>query len=226
MSNGYVTALSVEASESNEFDFAYGAAFARHIRALAPTFAKASVRYNVGGDPSVNARQAARLRQLSEYCRNAGQRLMVELLVPPTVEQSEHVAAVGARYDLLLRPALMVEAIRTLQDAGVEPDIWIVEGLDRHHDCEHVVAIAQRGGRSRVGCMVLGHDADGNEVPRWLETAASVRGFIGCAVGPTTFRRAVAAHVAKQLTRREAATLIARRYRETAVMFERADAVV
>lgn len=135
---------------------------------------------------------------------------------------SAHVASIGATYDLLLRPALMVEAIRTLQDAGVEPDVWIVEGLDRRQDCEHVVAIAQRGGRRQVGCMVLSHNLEGDRVPRWLETAASVRGFIGCAVGPTTFRRALASYAAKQLTRREAASLIARRYRESAVMFERA----
>ena len=39
-------------------------------------------------------------------------------------------------YDLELRPRLMVETIRELQDAGVEPDVWKIEGLDHREDCE------------------------------------------------------------------------------------------
>jgi myo-inositol catabolism protein IolC len=59
-------------------------------------------------------------------------------------------------------------------------------------------------------------------VLHWLETAASVPGFIGFAIGRTTFWDAVAAYVAKQVTRQEAAWLIARRYREWATIFEQA----
>ena len=58
------------------------------------------------------------------------------------------------------RPALVLEAIRTMQDAGVEPDIWKIEGLDHRDDCETVVATARRGGRNEVGCIVLGRAAD------------------------------------------------------------------
>jgi myo-inositol catabolism protein IolC len=42
-------------------------------------------------------------------------------------------------YDLELRPRLMVKAIEQLQDAGVEADVWKVEGLDRREDCEKIV---------------------------------------------------------------------------------------
>jgi myo-inositol catabolism protein IolC len=119
-----------------------------------------------------------------------------------------------------MRPALVLQAIRTLQDAGVEPDVWKVEGLDRRQDCEHVVATARRGGRSEVGCIVLGRNADRERVLHWLEIAASVPGFIGFAIGRTTFWDAVAAYVAKQVTRQEAAWLVARRYREWATVFE------
>jgi len=45
----------------------------------------------------------------------------------------------------------MLQAISELQDAGVEPDIWKVEGLDRREDCERVVAVSRRGGRGEVG---------------------------------------------------------------------------
>ena len=218
--HGYATVLPTERSGSDEFEFEYGAEFASHIAAFKPTFAKALVRYNPEGDAALNQRQTARLKQLSDYCRAVGQRFMFELLVPPTTAQRNRVDAFEKTYDLLMRPALVLQAIRTLQDAGVEPDVWKVEGLDRRQDCEHVVATARRGGRSEVGCIVLGRNAERDRVLHWLETAASVPGFIGFAIGRTTFWDAVAGYVAKQVTRQEAVWLIARRYREWVTTFE------
>ncbi len=216
---GYVTALSTEHSGSAEFEFEYGSAFAAHIEAFHPTFAKALVRYNPEGDAALNARQTARLKELSNYCRTAGQRFMFELLVPATQAQMERCGAAQDTYDRSMRPALVLQAIRALQDAGVEPDIWKIEGLDRREDCERVVALARRDGRDDVGCIVLGRHADDEKVVNWLRTAASVPGFIGFAVGRTTFWDAVRDHVKKRTTRSEAATRIALRYRRWARAF-------
>ena len=47
---GYTTALTVEKSGQDEFDFEYGDDFAAHIEAFRPTFAKVLVRYNPEGD--------------------------------------------------------------------------------------------------------------------------------------------------------------------------------
>jgi myo-inositol catabolism protein IolC len=214
--NGYVTALATEKSGSDEFEFEYGTAFAQHIEAFEPTFAKVLVRYNPEGDAALNQRQTARLRQLSDYCRAADQLFMFELLVPATEAQR------GATYDLRMRPGLMLQAIRTLQDAGVEPDVWKIEGLDRREDCERVVATVRRGGRREVGCIVLGRGADEEKVVGWLETAASVPGFIGFAVGRTTFWGPVAEYLAHKATREEAVSRIAQRYRAWAAIFDRA----
>jgi myo-inositol catabolism protein IolC len=218
---GYVTALSTETSGSDEFEFEFGDEFGEHIEALAPTFAKVLVRYNPEGDPALNARQTARLKRLSDFCQAAGQAFMFELLVPATPTQLERVHGQQASYDLDIRPALMVQTIRTLQDAGVEPDIWKIEGLDRREDCAAIVTIARREGRSGVGCIVLGRGADEKKVVSWLETAASVPGFIGFAVGRTTFWDAVADFLANRSTREEAVTRIAERYQEWASIFER-----
>ena len=65
---------------------------------------------------------------------------MFELLVPATPAQMDRVRGDQAAYDLRVRPELMLRTIRELQDAGVEPDVWKVEGLDRREDCERVVA--------------------------------------------------------------------------------------
>jgi myo-inositol catabolism protein IolC len=217
--NGYVTALSTEKSGSDEFEFEYGDAFAQHIETFQPTFAKALVRFNTEGDAALNERQTARLRRLSDYCRGAGQKFMFELLVPPTKTQLDRVGGAD-RYDRHIRPELMLNAIRVLQDSGVEPDIWKVEGLHSPDDCERIVEMARRDGRDAVSCIVLGHGADEKKVRSWLQIAASVTGFIGFAVGRTTFWNPIADLLEKKITREEAASLIADRYGEWATIFE------
>jgi myo-inositol catabolism protein IolC len=218
--HGYVTALSTEKSGSDEFEFEYGTAFEKHIEAFQPTFAKALVRYNPEADAALNARQTARLRQLSDYCRSADQKFMFELLVPATEAQKGRALRDGVNYDRQIRPSLVFQTIRALQDAGVEPDIWKIEGLDCREDCEKVVATARRDGRYEVGCIVLGRAADDVKVANWLEIAASVTGFIGFAVGRTTFWDAIADLVARKSTREEAVSRIAQRYSKWAAIFE------
>jgi myo-inositol catabolism protein IolC len=220
--HGYVTALSTEKSGSDEFEFEYGTAFAKHLEMFRPTFAKALVRYNPEGDAARNKRQTARLIQLSDYCRTADQKLMFELLVPATEAQNARVLRDAVSYDRQIRPSLVLRAIRALQDAGVEPDVWKIEGLDHREDCEKVVATARRDGRHEVGCIVLGRAADDEKVASWLEIAASVPGFIGFAVGRTTFWNAIADLVANKSTREEAVSRIAQRYGQWATIFERA----
>jgi myo-inositol catabolism protein IolC len=218
---GYVTALSTEKSGSDEFEFEYGTAFAEHIKAFGPTFAKVLVRYNPEDDAALNRRQTARLKQLSDYCRAAGQLFMFELLVPATRAQLDRVQGDKPTYDRRIRPGLVLQTISTLQEAGVEPDVWKIEGLDRREDCQRVVETARRDGRDDVSCIVLGRGADETRVVSWLETAASVPGFIGFAVGRTTFWDAVAGYETHTMTRHQAVTRVAQRYREWAAIFER-----
>ena len=219
---GYVTAVSTEKSGANEFEFEYGPDFADHIEAVDPTFAKALVRYNPQGQRALNQRQEERLKQLSDACRRNQRRFMFVLLVPATEPQLKRVGGDRDAYDHQLRPALVIEAMRALQDAGVEPDVWKIEGLARRADCERVVETARQGGRDTVGCIVLGRGADEARVRGWLATAASVTGFIGFAVGRTSFWDAVAGYRAHTLTRAQAAAKIAGRFREWVDVFEQA----
>jgi myo-inositol catabolism protein IolC len=187
-SRGITTACAAEESGQAEFHFEYGEDFASHVEAFDPTFCKVLVRYNPGGDRALNERQAARLKRLSEFLAGRGRsRFMFELLVPPEKKQLDRLKANRESYDLDVRPRLMVEAIQELQDGGVEPDLWKVEGLARREDCERVVAAARAGGRSNVGCIVLGRGADDRQVGEWLETAATVPGYVGFAIGRTVF---------------------------------------
>jgi 5-dehydro-2-deoxygluconokinase len=154
-SKGYITVASVEKSGQEEFEFAYGEDFAQHIDAFHPTFAKVLVRYNPEGEAALNQRQVSRLKRLSEYLHRTRRLFMFELLVPASPVQLEQVERDKNAYDLQLRPPLMMQAMLALQDAGVEPDVWKVEGLDRQEDCVKMVETAQRGGRNTAGLIVL-----------------------------------------------------------------------
>jgi 5-dehydro-2-deoxygluconokinase len=218
---GYTTACPAEKSGQEEFDFEYGDEFAKHIEAIQPTFCKVLVRYNPEGDRALNARQAAKLRRLSDYLHDKSSSLfMFELLVPAEKAQLEQLKGDKKAYDLQLRPRLMVETIEELQDAGVEPDVWKIEGLDSRKDCEQVVVAARRGGRDKVGCIILGRGEDDQKVQEWLATASGVPGFIGFAVGRTSFWDALVNWRAKKITREQAVHDIARRYREFVQVFE------
>jgi myo-inositol catabolism protein IolC len=218
----YTTACPAEKSGQEEFDFEYGEDFAKHIETFQPTFCKVLVRYNPEGDAALNARQAARLKRLSDYLhqKKSKSMFMFELLVPPEKAQLARVDGDRKAYDLGLRPELMAETIELLQNAGVEPDVWKIEGLDRRKDCEMIVKAARRGGRDKVGCIVLGRGEDDQKVREWLATASGVRGFIGFAVGRTSFWDSLVNLRAKKITREEAVKEIARRYIQFVEIFD------
>ncbi len=216
---GFLIAAPAEKSGQHEFDFEYGDDFARHIEAFAPTFCKVLVRYNPEGDADMNRRQAGRLQQLSDYLQRTSRKFMFELLVPAEQAELEELHGDRRGYDRSRRPRHMVDAIRELQEAGVEPDVWKIEGLDRAEDCAAVVAAARRGGRGGVGCIVLGRGEDEAQVESWLSTAAGVPGFIGFAVGRTTFWDALIGWRDGRMPRAAAVAEIARRYTHWCQLF-------
>jgi 5-dehydro-2-deoxygluconokinase len=221
--NGYSVACPAEKSGQDEFDFEYGDDFDKHIEMFRPTFCKVLVRFNPEGEKDLNQRQAARLKRLSDYLHKANQsKFMFELLVPAEKAQLDRVNGDKKAYDAKIRPGLMVEAIQQLQEAGVEPDVWKIEGLDKREDCVFVVAAARRNGREKVGCIILGRGEDDKKVREWLGIAAPVPGFIGFAVGRTTFWDPLVDWRAKKCTREAAVAEVARRYREWVDIFEKA----
>src|SRR5262249_7287011 len=164
---------------------------------------------------------AERLKRLSDYLSHANRSLfMFELLVPAEKAQLERLKGDKKAYDLEVRPRLMVEAIRELQAARVEADLWKIEGLDRREDCQKIVATARAGGRDHVGCIVLGRGEDDAKVREWLGVAAKVPGFVGFAVGRTVFWNPLVAWRAGKATPEQAANQIAGRYREFVDLFE------
>jgi myo-inositol catabolism protein IolC len=219
--NGYITAMPAEKSGKAEFEFEYGEQWAAHIDAFKPTFSKVLVRYNPEDDEAMNRRQAARLKLLCDYCHSHGVYFMFELLVPATHEQMDRLDGDQHIYDTDLRPSLMMESIKELQTAGVEPDVWKIEGLDHRGDCARIAETARRDGRDNVGCIILGRGSNEQKVIQWLHNAAGVPGFIGFAVGRTSFWEPLVALRDGKIEREQAVDQIARRYMEWVSSFEK-----
>jgi myo-inositol catabolism protein IolC len=210
---GFIFAMPVEKSGQNEFDFEYGADFGKHIEDFNPTFSKVLVRYNPEGDEGMNDRQTARLKELSDWLHANDRKFLFELLVPAEPAQLESVGGDDDRYDKEVRPALMVTAIKELQEAGVEADIWKIEGIDAREDCERISEQVRSGGRDDVVCVVLGRGANDAAVEHWLKTGAGVPGYVGFAIGRTIWWDSLKGFLSGDVEREEAADQIAKKYR-------------
>jgi myo-inositol catabolism protein IolC len=217
---GFITCMPAEKSGQNEFEFEYGDRYAAEIEAYRPSFVKVLVRYNPEDEQALNRRQLGRLRELSDYLHAHDHRFMFELLVPMTTEQSDRLEGDHQLYDHDLRPSLMIAAIKELQNGGVEPDVWKIEGLDLTQDCAKIVEMARRDGRDKVGIIVLGRGSNADKVEQWLHAAAPVPGFIGFAVGRTSFWDALVGLLAGKMSRQEAVEDISGRYVEWVRAFE------
>jgi 5-dehydro-2-deoxygluconokinase len=221
---GYITAAPVEKSGQNEFDFEYGAKWREHIAEFKPTFIKALVRYNPEDDEAMNRRQAARLKEVGDYAHSQGQKFMFELLVPMTKDQSDRLEGDQHLFDHDLRPSLMIAAIKELQSLGVEPDVWKIEGLDRREDAAAVAAAAQRDGRGKVGCILLGRGSNEAGIIAWLKAAAPLPAYIGFAVGRTSFWDALSGLRDGKISRDQAVADICARYVKWVHTFQEARA--
>ena len=221
---GLKLAMPAERSGQNMFDFQYGEDFGEHILSFDPDFTKVLVRYNPDGDAAANAEQLGKLRRLSDWLKQNDRKFLFELLVPAEDAQLQSVGGDSDRYDAELRPALMRRAIAEIQDAGIEADIWKIEGVDQRSDCKMLVAQARTGGREGVACVVLGRGADDAKVDVWLNAAAPVDGYIGFAIGRSIWWDPLKAYVDGKIERAAGARKIAENYLRFVAVYERAKA--
>jgi myo-inositol catabolism protein IolC len=221
---GMILAMPAERSGQDEFEFEYGENFGHHVEEFDPTFCKVLVRFNPEGDGAMNARQATRLKDLSDWLHHRDRKLLFELIVPPEPHQLETVEGDSRRYDVEVRPQLMRIAISELQASGVEPDVWKIEGIDAREDCEVISEQCRTAGRDDVACIVLGRGADDAAVDHWLRTASGVPGYVGFAIGRSIWWDPLKDHVDAKLERAAASARVAENYRRFIRVYEQAGA--
>jgi myo-inositol catabolism protein IolC len=217
--SGFTFAMPVEKSGQAEFDFEYGEDYAKHIEEFDPTFVKVLVRYNPAGDVMVNQHQLVRLKTLSDYLQQTGKPFLFELIVPSTPRQLAESGGSRETYDLKLRPKLMVESIREIQAAGIEPSVWKVEGVENPNDAKAIVNQAQSGGR-QVGVITLGRGESKEQVQKWLAVGAKIPGIIGFAVGRTIFMQPLCEYKDGTINQNEAVEKIALNYADLVKLWQ------
>lgn len=217
---GFPFAMPVEKSGQDEFDFEFGDDFPAHIESFDPTFSKVLVRSNPDWDPAVNQHQFAKLKVLSDWLHDHDRHFLFELLVPATEEQLAGVGGSLQRYDTDVRPKLMLRTIEEVQEAGIEPDIWKIEGIDSPASCAEIAELVRRDGRDGVGCVVLGRGADDAAVEAWLRAGSGVPGYQGFAIGRSIFNESVKGLAAGIIDRDEATRLISQKYRHFVDVYE------
>ena len=109
----------------------------RHTsRRFAPPFARPSSVTTRRATPLRTPARRVRLKRLCDYLHrhrppgSGGPLFLLGLVVPPLPGQLDRVGDDRRAYDLEVRPGLVAQLIDRLQRSGVEPDVWMVEGLD------------------------------------------------------------------------------------------------
>jgi myo-inositol catabolism protein IolC len=212
-SKGIPAIVCVEKAGLKVFDFEYGGRWSDHIRFLTPDMVKALVSYHPEDDQAANNTQLTRLKMLFDYIHStADYHLMFELLVPATTDEERNA---GDRYDTDMRYKRMVESIKAIQDFGIEPDIWKIEGFEQREHAEEVSAqVRSTKEREEVGCVILGRGSNKEKVHQWLEVAAPVPGFIGFSVGRTNFSGPLKRFIKDRTEEEQAIEAIAKNFKE------------
>jgi myo-inositol catabolism protein IolC len=192
--DGLAVAMPVEKSGQKLFTLAYGDDTGAHIEEFDPDYIKVLVRMNPDDDPDETQAQLAGLSSLSNRLRQQDRAFIYELLVAATDAQLAQAGGDKNAYDRDVRPDLVCRVIGLNQQAGVEPTLWKIEGLETREAARQVVAAAKTGGRD-ADCIVLGRDAPQEVLDHWLRTAAPVDGFVGFAVGRSIWEDALEQHL-------------------------------
>lgn len=184
-SKNYNVILTTEKSGQEEFAFEYGSEFGEHIEKYKPTFVKALIRYKSNANWD-------NLKTLSDYCHQNGYKFLLEVLSEINTPNAQN----------------MVPIISALQELGIEPDVWKLEGMEKSIDYQQVIEKIQEGQRTSVGLVILGRGENREKVEQWIRMGRDVRGVIGFAIGRTIFLNPIMDYNNHKITKEEAITQI------------------
>jgi myo-inositol catabolism protein IolC len=127
--------------------------------------------------------QVAVLAGLFAIAREVGAHTLLELLVPAEGPDAQLATTDPDVYRSEVLPVRLADSVRQLADAGIVPDLWKIDGLDRSGAAcvvGHAVAEVSDG---RAGIVVLGAGRDVAALVPWFAATANQPNFCGFAVG-------------------------------------------
>ncbi len=188
-SKGYKILVPIEKAGREDFIFEYGDEFVSHIQKYSPDFAKVviSIKNGVSDETKTN------LKKLNEYCHSVDLKFVLEVVS-------------GGDVNLILK------TIVELQNFGVEPDVWKVEGMDNVLDYQSIIQEAKKDGRDNVSIVILGGGEEKEVVEKWIRTGSKLPGIIGFAIGRTIFLKPLLDFTNDKIEREEAVEQISANY--------------
>lgn len=223
---GLYVAMPIEASRTKILQLQYPDDYRERFERLDPQCVKALVFHNPADDAQRKEVQFGLLRDINDFARQQGRDYLLEVLVSPTPEQLQRSGGDRDGFRAALFPELLIESISEMQDAGIEPDVWKVEGLETVEATSAVGAQATCRGRDDVRCIVLGSGESQDKVNGWLANASAVPAFSGFAIGRTVWREPLADMLAGRVPREAALDTMARSFAELIAAFGRESAAV
>lgn len=223
---GFYVALPIEASRTKILQLQYPDDYRKRFERLDPQCVKALVFHNPADDAERKNAQLGLLREINDFAHEEGRDYLLEVLITPTSEQLARSGGDQNTFRATLFPELLIESISEMQNAGIEPDVWKIEGLETVDATAGVGAQATAGGREEVRCIVLGSGESQEKVNGWLGNASAVPTFSGFAVGRTVWRDPLADMLAGRVTREAALEAMARSFAELIQAFGRESAAV
>src|SRR3990167_2167476 len=139
------------------------------------------------GSEVLREKQKRHIKILNDFSHTNNYKFLLEVLVLPTEKQLAEVGGSNVDYDKVLRADLTVNIISELQDYGIEPDVWKLEGFSEKENYTKIISAIQKEHRQNVGLVILGRGADEQHVEEWLKAGSGIKGIIGFAVGRTVF---------------------------------------
>jgi myo-inositol catabolism protein IolC len=218
---GIAIAVPIEVSGAPSFTLEYGPAFLEHLGSYPADYAKALVSIN---SAERDERYLAQLAAVSAACRSiqgAGHQTLLEILVPPTGGQLAQAGNSQQVFDARIRPSLVCQVINDCYAAGLDPNLWRLEGLKNTASYQMVGRTLRRHSAS-AECLVLGRGGAGEQVSRWLALAAAEPEFSGFAIGRSIWQNALGSWIGGKTDRARAVSLIAEQYFMFACVYRQA----
>ncbi|WP_043347685.1 2-deoxy-5-keto-D-gluconate 6-phosphate aldolase domain-containing protein [Beutenbergia cavernae] len=200
---GLPVSMPVERASESVFTFEYGSDYRQHLLEFRPACAKALVHYRTTDAPETKRTQLGRLRELADFLAERSIAFMLELIVGQSDSADGEIPSVDVDE--------LCGSMAEIQDAGVQVDMWKVEGISSREAAARVAGQAVVAD-PRATCVVLGAGAPNDVVGHWLDVAAATPGFSGFAIGRSIWGAPVAAWLDGRLAREEAVDQIASTY--------------
>ena len=198
------TIASVERPGSGPFQLQNVLGFTDRLKNLGASFAGARIIHTVGGDIAEKESHLQTLRRLSEVSRSEGPPLLLELMPSPHAPESGDIT----------EPEGLLESLRDLQDAGVEPAIWAFDAPANKKMAETLAAQAHLDDRNGLRVLfIVGQDPDKSLTTaaqeKMITMAARTPGVGGILIGPGAYSQVLRDYHAEKIGRDDAVEKIA-----------------